>query len=390
MRKKTTITTTKENLVGELKKNSIAHALLYGILVGIIVCMLIFCYFSVFTSNFYLRNNKGDCLVGVASAQKFENVNNGDLLFVSAYESNASISVGDHIYFSGNSGKGSGLVVAKHIADGYLTIITGEEVYNVSLSTVLGKVAGKTQFWGYIVYFFQSTLGLVVLNILLVIIVALRMIFIATTETSIKGRELQAKLAEQKKAYARRKKTSQRYKQTKLDSDAFEILSGAHQENKKQLFEIARKEDQANAFKFLLEKVYDAYLTKPQLSVADKIKISNCIELMAVAYGFDMDVEYMINDLIIKCPVVDFDMKAFADTCVEEIVKTNSLENLSRFCSTIYLLAKLNKCVRTKELTIICEAVLEKLEDNKFAQNDAQTKEDLQKLVEYTKKYVKK
>ena len=389
MKKKTTITTTKENLMGELKKNSIAHALFYGILVGIVASLLVFCYFSVFSSNFYLRANDA-CLVGVADSQKFESTNNGDLLFVQKYDDWYDTALGDQIYFSGNTGRGSGNIIERHVADGYLTIKTGEETYNVSLSTVLGKVVAKAGFWGYILYFFQSVAGIIGLNILLAIIVGARMILLATTETSAKGRELKAKLAEQKREYARRKKTHERYKSTSLDSDAFEILSGTHQENKKQLFEVAEKKDQANAYKFLLEKVYNAYLTKPQLTHDEQVKISNCIELMAVAYGFDMDVEYMINDLIIKCPVVDFDMQAFRDTCKEEIIKTKSFENLGRFCSSIYVLAKLNKCVRTSELGEICDAVQEKLADKKFAQKNEQAAEELQNLLLFIKKFIKK
>lgn len=390
MKEKTVITTTKESLVGELKKHSIAYAILYGIVVGLVASMLIFCYFSVFSSNFYLKTADGLNMVAVVDKKSYESNKRGDIIYVRQYDSYADIAVGDEIYYSGNAGEGSGIVVEKHLIDGYLTVKTHEETFHVYLSTLVGKIASKTQFWGYILYFFQSVVGIVALNVLLVVIVAWRMIFIATRETSPKGKELKAKLKKQKRGYAKRLKTTKKYSETTLDAETFDVLSGTHEQNKQKLFEAAGYKDQANAYKFLLEKVYKTYLTKPQLTKDEMVKITNCIELMAVAYGFDEDVEYMINDLIIKSPVVDFDISAFEKTCTEEIVKTNSIENLERFCLSLYILVKLNKSLQTQQICAICDAVDEKLKDEKFVKNNLQIKENLQKLTEYIRKFVKK
>lgn len=355
MKETTQITTTSQSLAGELKKRSLVYTILYTILLCALVLMLVFNYFAVFTTFFYPTNLKGQYMVGVVDTNNYHDTQEGQLLLVEKYTGTVKIKIGDEIFFAGNAGEGSGVIKSLHIGNGYVVVSINGTQKNVAVSTIIGQVVQKQDTWGYIVWFFQSWTGTIALNITLVALVMLRTIWGFTTETSVKGRELQAKLKKQKKDAKKLKAMYKNYKNTGLDVESFELLDGDFEQNKQKINEYAKKKDLSNAYKFLLEKVHRVYIGKTKLTVLDRQKITNCVELMCLIKTFDMDSEYMLTDLILKTHLVTFDLGNFIKSCNEYLALKHTTEDLECFQSILYVLVKKNKHLRKYEIYDFCE-----------------------------------
>ncbi|MBQ8468268.1 MAG: hypothetical protein IJ542_00750 [Clostridia bacterium] len=385
MKNTTEITTTEKDLQAALKKNSLGRTIVYTLIVCVLAGLLVFCYFSVFSSNFYLRSFKGEYLVGVVDTSTYINTNNGDVLCVAKYAQIEDVQIEDTVFYAGNSGKGSGKVVSTHIAAGYITIDSGGQSKNIALSSVVGKVTANVAFWGYILWFFQSVAGVVVLNVLLCIVVVWHIILAATVETSKKGRELQRRLAKENRQQALHKKMLKNYNATGLDAETFEALAGSYDQNKQFIAGIAKRKDLSNAYKFLLQKVHEVYLVKQKLTQLDKTKITNCIELMATSKEFDADQEYMLTDLILRTNLVNFDNESFAAECKEFVLNSKSDESLLLFLTVLYVLVKNHKETRTQQIYEICDALDMKL----TLKNAQQNPQELSNLSNYIKNIIK-
>ncbi len=382
MKKNIPITTTTQSLAGELKKSSLVYTILYTILVCILSFLLIFGYFAVFTSYFYPTDFNGNYLVGVVDTQNYHDTEEGQTLIVQKYATATDIKVGDEVFFSGNAGEGSGVVLAKYGSQNYLKVLVGGEEKNISLSIIIGKVIQKKDVGGYILWFMQSWYGVAIVNVLLIIVIVARTIFGFTVETSKKGRELQQKLKQQKRAQRKLKKMYKNYKNTGLDIYSFELLDGDFEENKQKIQEFAKKRDLQNAYKFLLEKVHRVYISKHKISVEDRSKISNCIELMCLINTFDLDSEYMLTDLILKTHVIHFNLERFISSCKAYLSYKHTVEDISCFVSVLYVLVKKNKHLRKPEFYELIEKIEIYLTTIKEFQN-------LPKLLDLTN-YVKK
>ena len=365
MKKTNEITTTKRELENELKKNSMGQTILFTLLVSLLIFLLAFCYISVFSSNFYFRSFDGSYLVGVVDTSTYYDTRSGQMLYITPYSSISEISKvnNDIVYYAGNSGTGSGRIKEMYFNEGYITIYRDDETktQNISVSTIIGKVESKADFWGFIIWFIQSEYGIVILNLALIAIVVFRVVIVATTETSAKGWELKKKLRIQNAQYRKIVQMKRNYERTGLEADIFEILDGTYDNNKQALFEFSNKKDLSDAYKFLLRQVHDAYLPKLKLSNEDKNKITNCIELMCLSKDFDEDVEYMLTDLILKTSVVDFDASKFSNSCVELIEKNKNTAVLVRIFTVLYVLLKTKKTLRDDHFIDICEQLELKL-----------------------------
>lgn len=349
------ITTTSHGLATELHKHSGIYTALYTFLLCIFSLLLIFNYISVFSNHFYITDFSGNAYIGVVDSKNFYNVQNGQLLKVDKYTSTADIVVGDEVFFAGNSGEGSGIVKKLHIPNGYIDVKIGENEQKIMVSTLIGKVVDKVDKIGYVFWIFQSWVGIIVLNVVLAVLVILRTIFGFTVETSAKGRELKRKLAQQRKDHKKFKRIHKNYEKTGLDIESFELLDGDYCQNKQKIVEYAQNGDVASAYKFLLRKVHRVYIEKQKLSMQDRKKIANCIELMCLVENFDIDSEYMLTDLILKTHLVNFDISNFVISCKNYLTEYHTAEDLECFESVLYILIKRNKNLRKAEILELCE-----------------------------------
>ena len=327
---------------------------------------------------------KGQSLVGVVDTSTYHETQKGQVLCVEKYAQTSDIMVGDELFFAGNGGEGSGVVTKLYIAKGYVAIKTNGQLKNVALNTVIGKVVEKNDGWGYVVWFFQSWFGIVVLNAALIAIVLLRTVLGFTTEASLKGRELQQRLFKQKLANKKFRRMYKNYARTGLDIETFELLDGDFEENKQKITDFAKYKDLPNAYKYLLQKVHRVYVGKHKLSVLDRKKITNCVELMCLVDKFDVDSEYMLTDLILKTHLVNFDMENYLKSCSEYLTRLHKIEDIECFETVFYVLIKKNKHLRDYEVYQFCD----ELETYLCKQNYGQKNAHLLNLFKYIKKLI--
>lgn len=382
--KNTNITTTSHGLASELKKHSGLYTALYIFFVCVLSLLLVFNYVSVFSNHFYLTDFSGNAYVGVVDVDNFENVKKGQLLKVDKYASTKEIAVGDEVFFSGNAGEGSGIIVRLNISNGYVVTKTNGQENKVMISTLIGKIVNKTNTVGYFFWTFQSWIGIAILNSVLVLLVIFRTVFEFSIETSAKGRELKHKLYQQRKDAQRFKRIHKNYAKTGLDIDSFELLDGDYEQNKQKIVEYAKMGDVSGAYKFLLQKVHRVYIEKNKLSVQDRKKIANCVELMCMVEKFDIDSEYMLTDLILKTHLVNFDISNFIASCKNYLSTNHTEEDLECFESLLYLLVRQNKNLRKSEVFQFCESLEIYLCRQSYNKDDAH----LLSLCEHIKKMI--
>lgn len=361
MKNTTEITTTSKQLGTKLKAN-LASTIIYTLIVSVLSALLVFCYFSVF-SSFYLKSFSGKHMIGVVDVSTYNSTNKGDIIYVESYASTNSIRVGDEIFYSGNVGKGSGIV--EQIKATYLVINCNGVETNMTLSAIYGKVTGKTAFWGYILWFLQSYVGVAVLTVLLVVIVVSKLVLSIFVETTPKGRELQKKLKLLNAEVKNNNKMHRQFRKSGLDIFAYEVLSGSYSKNKQYIQEFAKKQSVANAYLYILQKVHRAYVVKEKLSIIDKVKITNCVNLMCMCNKFDSDVEYMLSDLILHSKMIGFDVDGFYEDSKQFLRDSHSTDEYFSFVSTLYLLCKQNSNLRCEKIYFITELIESKLIHNK-------------------------
>ena len=143
MKKSTEITTTSKGLENELKKKSWVYTIIYTILVCVLAGLLVFNYFMVFTSSFNLSTIDGHYLVGVVSTENYYQTQPGQVLKVKRYVSTSEIRLNDELYYSGNAGEGTGIVVGTNYPSGYVVVELDGQTKNISVSTIIGKVVEK-------------------------------------------------------------------------------------------------------------------------------------------------------------------------------------------------------------------------------------------------------
>lgn len=382
--KETNITTTSHQLDTELKRHSAIYTALYTFLVCVLALLLIFNYISVFSNHFYLTDFAGNAYVGVVDTANFENTKKGELLKIHKFNSISDIEVGAEIFFSGNSGEGSGIVKRLQISNGYIVVSCNGEEQNINTSIVIGEIVSKTSGVGFIFWTFQSWLGVVILNVLLICLVLLRTIWGFATETSPKGRELKRRLYQQKKDNKKFKRIYKNYSKTGLDIESFELLDGDYAQNKQKIVSYAQNGDVAGAYKFLLKKVHRIYMEKIKLSVEDRRKIANCIELMCLVEKFDVDSEYMLTDLILKTHLLNFDLNSYILSCNNYLKVDHSIEDLECFESVLYILVKQNRNLRKSIVLEFCEQLEVYLCQHSFKKDDLH----LINLCHYIKKLI--
>lgn len=355
MEKSTKITTSTSELNAELKKNSIPYNAVYIILLCIVGFLLAINYVAVFNSKYYWGSLSGKAYVGVVNFRKFDNTQKGQLLVVDKISGANEISIGDEIFYAGNGGEGSGEVLELHFAKKYVLIKTNNSQVSVDTSTIIGKVTKKIDKLGYIFWTFQNTLGLIILNGVLVMLFISRTIWTFCVEPSRKGKELRKNLVFQRNDNRRKKKMLKNYKLTGLDVDSFELLDGDFEINRQKIIENAKNHDISGVYQYLLQKVHRVFVCKRKLTVEDRKKITNCIEQMCLAEHFDLDIEYRLTDLILKTNVVNFDLKNFIDSCKNYLSNKHSYDDLECFMSVLYVLLKRNKNLRKYEMLDLCE-----------------------------------
>lgn len=384
MNKDLQVTTTTSQLDRALKKNSWIFSAIYVFVIAIVAAMLVFSYVSVFTSNFYPKTFKGRYMVGVVDTTNYLNVKKGQLLLVSNYKSSADIKIGDTVFFSGGDIEGTGEVSAT--SKTYVTVQMSNGTKNVQISNIIGKVTGVKDGVGYIVWFFASYAGVITFNIILILLAILKIVFNYYVEPTRKGQQLLTSLSKQNKQKQRAKHISKLYEQKNQPDYINLLLDGNYAGNKTRMIGFAQeKKDIPAAYKFMLKTMHRKYVVKEKLTAADSRQITNCIELMCSLDAFDMDDEYMLSDLILHCPLTDFDINGFCVSANSYLAKQHTISDLLHFQYVLYLLIKQNNELPLAKFSDIVDTLNDKLQPFSGTLEG----ENALKLADYIKNLIK-
>ena len=121
--------------------------------------------------------------------------------------------------------------------------------------------------------------------------------------------------------------------------------------------------------------MHETFVTKQELSKSDVNIIKSLVELMCESYGFDMDMEYMLVDLLLKSKLVKFDEKEFSASASRFLQEAN-YDDLLNFGSVLYILLKENYILRKGKLKGVCMDYVDKIrkidvENKNLAENVA-------------------
>lgn len=327
------------------------QVILRVVILSLLFVLLAVNYYLVFSSQQYPRMFATIC-TGTFNASNYVSANDCDLIVVDKYKNITEIKVGDVVCFATNIEKGSGKVLK--VSQGIVSIEkTDKTILKLNYNLVVGKQVKTVPVLGFFLAVLQNYIGVIVLSLLIVIYLSYITFSKINYENTEHGKALYKKLkAVRYNERERRKLLKKLETYTSPETVISSILDNDYEENLRQLnsFDINVKGRLKDKYKFVLECVHSAYLSNNTRTVSETNRIVSVVELMCEAEGFDIDMEYMLIDLIVSQPMVDFDIIHFACSAKKFIGKTVKTNNLLRFGSVLFILLKQNQHLKNDEM----------------------------------------
>ncbi len=326
--------------------------------------VIIFGYLSKFTINFFPNYFSHYC-TGTFNADNFYKANDCDLIVFDRYKEISDIKVGDIVVYSSNLGKGSGRVLKND--HGVVEIETKKgETKRISETIVVGKQVKTIAAIGFLIEFIGSYYGIITFNILLIAYIAYLTFSRINYENTSHGKMLYKKFRQAQKEERNRLRLLRKIKG--IDDITYVIVSmleGSFEENKEKFlaFNKETKTGLKEKYKYILNSVHNAYLPNEDLTRSEKKQISSVVELMCVCQDMDMDIEYMVVDLLLKTPLIEFDTENFAKEAQEFLKSKLDDDDLLNFGSVLYILIYKNKRLRDEHIKNLAECYLEKTKE---------------------------
>lgn len=335
-------------------KDKTQKIILRVVLIGILFALLIFGYIFKFSAGYYPKFFSYK-FTGVFNSSNYYNVDNCDLIIIKPYKNTANIEEGDIVFFSTNIEEGSGKLV--NIDNDVLEIETKIGVVKrVSETSVVGKQYKTIAVLGFFVAFVNSYYGIIAFTLLLIAYVAYITFSRINYENTDHGRMLYKEYKKHQAEEKRRIKLLENL-DSNINYDIQKILEGSFEENKQKLleFNLDKKATLKDKYKYVLSSIHDAYLTKSELTREEVKYITSVVELMCVPISFDEDIEYMLNDLILKKELEDFDIVNFKKSASEFINGEIKAGYMLSFGTVLYILVYKNKKLRNEHMKEIIQ-----------------------------------
>ena len=325
----------------------------------LIVCLfsiMIFSFICVFSKHNYITFGEYN-YVGVAKTDKFYQTKSCDLLEIKTQRNISEIKVGDVVYYSSNVESGSG-----RFTKSFNNIVTLEneqgEEFNISASSVVGVQSGKICVLGGIVWFLTSIVGALTISSLLLVYVLYLTFSRINFENTLHGKELLEAYKEWKKQQKKQKQLEKNIVQIEgVDDGIVGMLQGQFYENEQKFesFNTKIKVSNQEKYKFILFNIHENLIEKQTLTYQEKRIISSALELLGKVEHIDLDIEYMLVDLLLKCKLVSFETQKFIN-CIKEFLNKNiNREDLLNFGSIYFIMVKKNPSLlsgKAKALTL--------------------------------------
>lgn len=333
-----------------------------------IITLLTLSYWFLF-SGYNIEGLTSSNYVGVIKTENFENANFGDLLVVREVKKVKNIEVGDIIVYQINGVVYSREVKEKNTSTKIITVIENQEEKNVAFNVVLGvqekNIAVLGLFWGFL----ASYVGVIVLSIGLLAYVFYITFSRIDYEDTKRGEELLSIYKKQQKEYKHRKKLIRQFKK----SDGFSpedsnIIDGDIGDNLIELIAYTnaeKKGDVSETYDYILDKVYNVYMFKGDLSKSDKQKVSNVVELCGIVRHFDEDITYKLIDLLLLESLHDFDDFGFSKLALKFLYKEVGEDDLINFGSMLYVLLIRNPKLKKSTIIKVVSKYIKKVNERK-------------------------
>jgi len=332
------------------------------VFISVLFLLLISGYVFQFSSN--LVPKLGNYFVGTFNASNFYDANNCDLILIKKYDKKTDAKIGDVVCFSNNIEKGSGKLISK--SGDIFTIETKDgKNKNISYSTVIGRQFKTVAVLGFFVEFITSYYGIITFSVVLIAYIAFITFSRINFENTKQGKLLYRKFRQAQKEEKNRLKLLKKLKSIEgINYIIASMLDGNYEQNKTKIIAFNQETKLAlkDEYKYILGVIHDEYLTKKDLSREEKKRITSLIELLCLPKDFDLDIEYMSIDLLLKTHLVDFDAKSFSNSAIEFLSSNLDDDDLLNFGSILYILLYRNKKFRgdLKEVAVKFSEVVEK------------------------------
>ncbi len=324
-----------------------------------------------FSANFYPRFFSYR-YTGTLNASNFYEAKNCDLIIFEPY-GDKSPQVGDIVCYVSNVNKGSGKIVK--IDYNSYQVERGSSTFTIAASSVVGKQVKIVPVVGFLFGFIGSVYGAITFTAILVAYIAYLTFSRINYEDTDEGKKL---YQEYVKSRAEKKKIEKMFKKVdtinEIDSIVSSILENDFEQNKASFekFAASAEGSKKDNYKYILYRVHDAYVSLEQVNKSQTHIIKSLLELMCEAGGFDMDMEYMLVDLILKIKISKIDRfndKEFISSA-EQFINTAGSADMLNFSSVLYILLKNNSSLRTADMQEFVSLFIEKLSQSKVNGNN--------------------
>ena len=316
------------------------------------VVLIVFMFLILTSSYIFLFSGAsrdgliGTRAVGVLNKDNFTNSNLGDLIVIDNDASLNSLTNQDVIVYQLNGEVFSKQVKSVDQINKFVIVVDNGIETPISFNVILGTQEKNIAVIGLIWGFCASTIGVIVISIILLAYVFYITFSRINLEDTEKGAELLNLYKKDKKESKERKKMLKAFKKTQgFDPKDSKIIDGTLGDNLIELMSFTNAEKSGNItdiYNYILEKVYRVYIYKESLSRIDRLRISNVIELCPVVDEFSEEISYKIIDLLLKETLHDFDTLGFEKLALKFLTKELTVNDCLNFGNVLYVLLTKN------------------------------------------------
>lgn len=320
-------------------------------------------YFLSFSAAGYIKIATSG-YIGVLNTKNHYSARFGDLCVVRELENYNTIKTRDIIFYTINGEMYSAPV--ESVSDKIIVVKKGEELHNVPKTNIDGKLVKTVGVIGFFVGIISSVYSAIACSIILFIYLAVITISRINYENTEKGKNLRQKYFEEKKLL---KRTRQQEQKIKTDNTSLlESIEGDVLTTLNNIKKIADNNKVFETYELLLEDAHEYYFSVKRLSKEDRRKITILVELSVCFNRVNLDVEYMLVDLIILAKLEGFNKQQFLENSKKLITKGTE-ESLFNFISILYVLISRNENLKVKEIKNILQTYKKEITTRNYDDN---------------------
>lgn len=350
----------KEKKTASQTGNQTLKVVLNYVIIIVLFGLLVLNYFFVFSSSIYAPWGKYR-LDGTFTQSTYYGADNYDLIVILPTDVD-SLEIGDIVCYNSLK-RGSGKLV--DIQNNYLALEEEDgSVIHVGKNSVVGRQYKTVAVLGFFLEFISSYYGIVTFSIILIVYIAFVTFRRINYENTDDGKRLYKMFVEDRRAEAERRRLLKDVERAgDIDVVIHSVIAGNFEENRQALqeFKGGNNASKKEKYKIILSKVYNSLICKQSLTRVDKDEINRVIELMFEAGDFDLDIEFMLVDLILKMKTLRLDEEGMVESAKTYFEKERGEEELSLVGAVLYAIIYKHGEIKNKTFAEIIKFYLSKV-----------------------------